>query len=254
MTVALATGPTALTFLGSDDAHFLRDHGDRTACGSSAAGAFTLIELLVVIMIMGILASIATVAVMDAQQEARRARTRVQIQKIHELLMLRWESYRTRPVPVRTSRVAPELAARVRLNAVRELMRMEMPDRITDVLFSGEQQANYTLDFSVFAVQPQSPNVSPGSLINYPSQFLAYRRRIATAGQWTPQHQQAECLYMILASIQDGTSNGLEHFRDNELGDTDGDGMPEILDGWNRPIRFLRGRRGLPRRCKTSPT
>tara|TARA_Y100001960_G_scaffold274709_1_gene303822 strand:- start:108 stop:668 length:561 start_codon:yes stop_codon:yes gene_type:complete len=45
---------------------------------------------------------------------------------------------------------------------------------------------------------------------------------------------------MILATIQDGDTNGLDFFREHEKGDIDGDGMPEILDGWGQPIDFIR--------------
>jgi prepilin-type N-terminal cleavage/methylation domain-containing protein len=181
--------------------------------------AFTLVELLVVIMILGILTSIVSLALLDAMQEARISRTRAQIKKIDELLTIKWESYRTRPVPVKTGGMAPESAAARRLLAVRELMRLELPDRITDV------------------------SDDPVILNGVPATTLAYRRRVAQAGgfaTWTPEHQQAECLYLILASMQDGTRSGLDFFRDNEIGDVDGDGMPEILDAWGNPIRFLR--------------
>lgn len=190
--------------------------------------AFTLLELLVVIMILGILASITTFALWDSLEEARAARTRAQIQKIHELLMLRWETYRTRPLPIRTSATAPETTAQLRLVALRELMRMEMPDRITDVN-----------DTSVY-------------LNARPALNLAYRRRIAGL-TWSAENQQAECLYMILANIQDGTRNGLDFFRENEIGDIDADGMPEILDGWGRPIRFLRWAPGYNSPLQPSP-
>ncbi len=50
---------------------------------------------------------------------------------------------------------------------------------------------------------------------------------------------------MILATIQDGDSNGLSFFSQSEIGDVDGDKMPEILDPWERPIEFLRWPAGL---------
>jgi prepilin-type N-terminal cleavage/methylation domain-containing protein len=185
---------------------------------------FTLVELMVVVMIIGILASITTFALWDAQQEARRTRTQAQIERIHELVTIKWESYRNRRIPVKTSKLSPELAAGLRLNALRELMRLEMPDRISDI------------------TPPPSPIAdAPVFLKGYPALTLSYRRRIAAIpGTWTEQHQQAECLYLILASMQDGTSNGLEFFRQSEIGDVDGDGMPEVLDAWGQPIRFLR--------------
>jgi len=45
---------------------------------------------------------------------------------------------------------------------------------------------------------------------------------------------------MILAGIREADTTGLEAFEDSEIGDTDNDGMPEILDPWGRPIYFLR--------------
>jgi len=45
---------------------------------------------------------------------------------------------------------------------------------------------------------------------------------------------------MILANIREGDTTGLEFFDESELGDTDNDGMPELLDAWGRPIYFLR--------------
>jgi hypothetical protein len=67
---------------------------------------------------------------------------------------------------------------------------------------------------------------------------------------WSAKYQGSECLYLILANIQDGDTNGLEFFRETEISDPnpwdankkdlDEDGIPEILDGWRQPIRFLR--------------
>jgi hypothetical protein len=53
----------------------------------------------------------------------------------------------------------------------------------------------------------------------------------------------AECLYQILAS----NPNDLEQFNQNEIGDTDGDSLPELIDGWGRPIFFLRWAPGFNR-------
>jgi prepilin-type N-terminal cleavage/methylation domain-containing protein len=195
--------------------------------------AFTLVELLVVIMILGIITSIASLALWDAMQEARAARTRAQIQKIHELIMVRWESYRTRPVPVKTTKLPPEFAAKARLNALRQLMRMELPDRVSDV----NDGAMPVLEL---------PDGTDVLLMSAPSLWTGYVRRASMVTTWTSEHQQAECLYMIVASMQDGTRNGLDFFRDNELGDKDGDGMPEIWDAWGNPIRFLRWAPGFP--------
>src|SRR5690606_39906930 len=52
-------------------------------------------------------------------------------------------------------------------------------------------------------------------------------------------NQGAECLYMIVMyATANGEARGL--FNENQIGDVDGDGAPEFLDGWGRPINFLR--------------
>ena len=52
-------------------------------------------------------------------------------------------------------------------------------------------------------------------------------------------NQGAECLYMvIMMACGDGEARTL--FGESSIGDTDGDGAPEFLDGWGHPINFLR--------------
>jgi len=45
---------------------------------------------------------------------------------------------------------------------------------------------------------------------------------------------------MILATTFVGGTPAIEAIPTSSIGDTDGDGMPEILDGWNRPLGFIR--------------
>ena len=194
--------------------------------GRTRRAAFTLTELLVVIMVIGILASSILFALYGAIEDAKEARTKAQITKLHDLLMTRWESYRTRPVRLlnltNQSRRNAKGMAVARLNALRDLMRMEMPDRKTDVL--------------------NGPVVVYGSNVRIarPAVSSQYLRRANAVSNWTEEFQDAECLYMIIASIRDISSNGLDFVYEGETGDVDGDGMPEILDAWGRPIAFIR--------------
>lgn len=133
--------------------------------------------------------------------------------------------------------------ARIRLFTLREIMRLELPDRITDVL-----------DLTVDNPDTYDSVLSPNG-ISLPSVAREYARRRQRIEDpdlngtkdnvWTPQYQGAECLYMILASMQDGSTNGLDFFRDNELGDADNDGMKEVHDAWGNPIEFIRWPAGL---------
>ncbi len=45
---------------------------------------------------------------------------------------------------------------------------------------------------------------------------------------------------MILSRTEVGDSTAMEFFSEGEIGDKDGDGMPEIWDAWKNPVRFVR--------------
>lgn len=193
--------------------------------------AFTLIELLVVIVIIGVLSGAAMFAVFGVVEEGNIARTKSQIARINELITERWETYRTRAVPVKNLIAAtnPKAAAQQRLYALRELMRLELPDRMNDVMFIQSE-----LDYA----GPNSYLTKPKYLVSLPALSLNYRRR-ATSG-WTNQYESAECLYMILQCLPEENGSSLNFFSSSEIGDKDNDGMREILDAWGNPICFLR--------------
>jgi len=176
---------------------------------------FTLMELLIVILIIAIIASMSMMALSGAAESAREQRTRAIINKLDSLIRDRYDSFRTRAVPVRLpAGTAPRIAAQARLNAIRELMRMELPDRKTDVT-SG-----------------------PAWLASRPSLHRFYGRKALAS--WTTTHEGSECLYLILSTMKDGDKSAIDFFLPEEIGDTDEDGMKEILDGWGTPILFLR--------------
>lgn len=218
-------------------------------------GGFTLIELMVVILIIGILASIFMLALSKATQTSKVARTKALIQKMHNMMMQRWDAYRTLRLPIaaesKTGVINPaqfdasneqerfrQNVARRRMFAMRELVRMEMPDRYEDLTFTP------------------TVLVMPGTQAPVrPYLWNTYRRRIAQAAAargyaatsindymqlCANEWQSAECLYLILTSGIDDSSVATEQFSPNDLGDKDGDGMPEFKDSFNNPIEFLR--------------
>ena len=186
---------------------------------------FTVTEILIVLAIMGLLVGMSLSAFNSAVAQSRVSRTKVIVAKLDQLVMERYESYRTRPVPIRVNDstsvayVAPtntqyaRLTARNRLYALREIMRMELPNTQADV--------------------NDNPVYVARTAVN-----RGYQRKVPAS--WSPTWQHAECLYLIVASMRDHDKSALDFFGKDEIGDLDGDGVPEILDGWGNPIQFIR--------------
>lgn len=206
----------------------------------------TLVELLVIVAILGVLMGMVLFALQGATEQARADRTRAEVVKINDLIMQRWEGYRQRPLPMRktyAANTAANVIATDRLYTTWELMRMELPERIADV----RQPAVYLKTTSGTPLQPalwrayrkKAEALTGASFTNWPN-MAENTGGADISTKWTDEYSNAECLYLILSTIRDGETNGLDFFTNSEVGDTDGDGMPEILDGWRRPIRFLR--------------
>lgn len=247
--------------------------------------AFTLMELLIVMMILAILVGMALVGLNAAINDARRSRTQTIINKIDGLLAEKWEGYRVRAVPIRVNPRARALSepwadsnssghwtpneaftdlnadtfhdpgsAWLRLTGLRELQRIELPDRISDLCTNNELvdlMADSDLDAienfnrcRITTVDYFDPTYPP--LFTIGSVGMSYKRQAersiegAAGKAWTTEFQGAECLYLILSVMKDGDKSALDYFSTDEVGDTDGDGMREMLDGWGRPLEFIR--------------
>lgn len=212
------------------------------ACHKRGRGkrAFTLPELLIVITIIAILSALGFSAFAGATQMAREQRTNSQIAKIDQLIMERYEGYRTRAVPVKIlPGTKPLYAAQSRLFALRELMRMELPDRRTDIVdFSGStpQLQPTATGIQIAAMQKSYFRTAVRALGGNPNNPASF----TVLNKWSSTHEGAECLYLIMSTIRDGDKSALDYFSPDEIGDTDEDGMREILDGWGTAIEFLR--------------
>jgi len=253
--------------------------------------SFTLTELLVSIIVITVLASMILFAMSEAQQAARKAQTEATIRKLHSLIMEMYQSYTYERVPPNFTfevlegqnylnrELTAEAHALFRLDSLRRLMRMEMPDHYEDLGIawepgnpwpSGTALQLQLLDgtFQAFFFQPAihvpalydagHPN-STGYLTGlYQAHFDAVFDSVAyldtQIGTGTGsgdekkerliRFQSAELLYM---TVMHGTLDREVHelFSDREIGDLDDDNNPEFLDGWGRPIRWLRWAPGV---------
>ncbi|MDC0936217.1 prepilin-type N-terminal cleavage/methylation domain-containing protein [Pirellulales bacterium] len=207
---------------------------------AAAHRGVTLIELLITISILAILAALILGASAAATEAARRAKTKTVINKIHALVMERYETYRTRRVDVEHIRAEAinrgfsgaalgMVMADARLFGVRELMRLEMPDRWSDI--ATAEQANIQL----LAASPALTRL-------YQRRYDALLDRVNrgdNTAEALSDNQHAECLYLtVMHATGDGEAR--THFGEQDIGDVDGDGAPEFLDGWGNPIHFIR--------------
>jgi Prokaryotic N-terminal methylation motif len=242
---------------------------------------FTLIELLAVIGLIAFMTGMITYALMGAQGDARVARTRSTIQKLNEIILQRWEEYRYRPVDIRKSSfnissvltaLQPRSQAYLRMLILRDTMRMEMPDRISDLIYgpaiytvpshivqSGgqlEQRSiphNFGILYSALfsALQNSTHSSLAASLSNLPATgFFDSTNNLALSTQgldvWDDAVQSSELLYLIISTSNFGGTAALELFRPSDIGDPDGDGLLEFVDAWGQPIRWIRWPAGFP--------
>jgi prepilin-type N-terminal cleavage/methylation domain-containing protein len=172
--------------------------------------AFTLVEILVTISIVAILAAMTMGVVHSAREMAAATATKATITKLNAIIMRRYEGYLIRRAPIDTSKMSPVPAARARLDAIRDLMRMEMPDAATDIT--------------------QGPIPFSWGSVKEPA-----LHRLYAANPPTADHDGAQCLYLIVSR---GSPEAMQQFSQSELGTVDG--KPCFIDGWGNPIMFLR--------------
>ncbi|MCD4727004.1 MAG: prepilin-type N-terminal cleavage/methylation domain-containing protein [Pirellulales bacterium] len=200
--------------------------------------AFTLVEMLVVVTIIGILSAMAFGALQMARETAREMATKATIVKLNNVIMRRYESYRTRRVPIRIPPVAtPRQAAEIRLTALREIMRMEMPERWSDIIdpcLSDDVTPDLDTPIPISSGAVSVPLYRPALSRLYAQRYINVKLPLPII---SPDYAPAECLYLLVSM---GTPEAMEQFHQSEIGDVDGDGMPEFIDGWGKPIQWLR--------------
>ncbi len=219
------------------------------SCRSAFRRGFTLVELLITVSIIAIMSSMVLFAMFQAQDAARAQKTRTLIAKLNNIIMTRYDEYRTRRIPYHfppitqnapaTERLAAQKElARARLDCLHDLMRLEMPDRWSDVVDPPAAPFAHGI--------PATTMAAYGGTLTRPPLSQVYLAKYNAAAAPTDEHQGAECLYMIVMAAVAQQGDSRDVFKATDIGDVDEDGMPEFLDGWGYPIRFLRWAPGYP--------
>ncbi len=217
---------------------------------SPSRDGFTLIELLLVIAIMAVLATMSLGLMASATEDAKVSATQSRIAKIEALMQFEMDDYEVRRLPFNTSALGAFVGANphatgagyrpgvqlrnLRRRIVAELINAEMPSASNTDLgqfptpdFRTWLQANYS---------------NPVGAITLESYLLAPQFRPSGVEYWNRfgplVNLPSEYLYEILKRIDFDGASGLESFSGSATGDTDGDGVFEIVDAFGEPMQM----------------
>jgi prepilin-type N-terminal cleavage/methylation domain-containing protein len=228
--------------------------------------AFTLVELMTALVVISILAGMTMAALSAAAGSARLSKAKGQALAVQELLLTRMEEYITRRMPTPGAGAVaiqgfslrgPE-SSRLRLMQLRHAMRFELPDRKSDLYAPGFgpslpvptfQRVWYSNNFTTGSPPPPqletplTPLAAPpahSKYINLIHGLVGGTTPAASFAAWSEKYEGSETLYLILATSQVGGRSGLELIPRDQVGDLDGDGVPEVLDAWGTPMVWIR--------------
>ena len=219
-----------------------------------------------VITIIGILMSMSVVVMLGFLETAEVEATSATIQKLSRLMEQRTEAFERAFNGVRKQQSMIAMRSlladpnkdgdrsdgifgvydeAVEILAKKALFRFEMPQRLEERLLFGDPDTNVpgmpdSIYLAIAAPRARTTLGLPTSTaLNHPAIITEVTSKWANHNTLT---ESAELLYFALfASGGYGSSSvDADRFTDVEILDTDNDGLPEIVDAWEQPLRFYR--------------
>lgn len=246
---------------------FTHTRGTRVDLPGSGRCGFTLVEMMAVMAIIALLGGIVLSVVQFGLSVAKEARTKSLIRKLDNQLRIRWESYRDRRPPVDIFAAAQAFNEStggdryrpqgIRIEALLELQRLELPDRWEDIIrpprilaadqYVGNPNAFDDLNTDVQISNYESNNYSGPTDAFRPAASVSYwqivREKLLNEPSWNwrrDNHQGAECLFLIMTVGLGAEGISATDLAEGSYGDVDNDGFFEFHDGWGNPIAFIR--------------
>jgi prepilin-type N-terminal cleavage/methylation domain-containing protein len=192
---------------------------------------FTLVEVLVVVAIIGLLATILIVALRGGIAGSRQQATKSTIVKVSGLLRQRADAFNRIDFKSAFAKqiealqygqgLSPDLAE---VLARKQMYALHFPQTWDEV--------NALIVYKYNPINPQTGQVDPTIIFTVPA---ASNRR--------PDCESAEVLYWLLTNDKSPSLGYTQEGTDNFTGavaDTDGNGFPEFVDGWEHPLRWYR--------------
>lgn len=244
---------------------------DQAAVLPQRRRGFTLIELLVVLGIIAFLASVLGVTINGFLTSAKEAQTLATLRKIDGLISERQQAltqffdsreFRKRVDVFHESlkdgdptNGYPPLVEIARDFSViigkKELLRESLPQRFAEMIdvqdgtgaivaggdgIPDQIQRDEAYGVVRWGVDPADSVLKPWEDTNGDG--------VANAGDsfHSPETESAELLYLALTKFEQYgiPPASVDDFSTAEIADTDGDGLPEFVDGWGEPLRFYR--------------
>lgn len=214
---------------------------------------FTLIEILIVLMIVSFLLAGLGVTISNMMASAREAQTVATLQKIDGLIAERQQGMErvffqgrdfrrfvdsfhekliqgdpsgTPPIP-QLFGLSPKA---VEAGARKDFFRIIFPQRFSEMIDGNvDGIPDRIFGDEVYGDGKGSVVWNGGSPLQVPQNHQ-------------PETESSELLYFALTRMATyGVAPvGTDEFSTDEVADTDGDGLPEFVDGWGRPLRFYR--------------
>lgn len=188
--------------------------------------AFTLVELLVVIAIIAVLAALSAWGVFAMIGSQQRRNTESSMRVINKLLQDRWAA-----VIADAKKETPSQAVFIRAGNNKERAQVIwIKVRLAEAFPATYGEAN-----------PANLSTIVNNYIPLGMRKAHFAKYQAALGSQTGggAGESSACLLMALKTLaSDGVSveDQLKPF----VKDTDGDGVPELVDGWGKPLKFLR--------------
>lgn len=214
----------------------------RNALRSPVRAGFTLVELMIVISIIAFLAAALVYAIGRMGVKAKEEATYATIRKVSNQVQERLEAFdRLRSQPQWT------LDAKTKVSYYANQNMSVSLEQAKAMLFKDRMKISFPQSFNEYAtVDPVEfvRMIDPQNALGIPLTPLPidYSPWLSAHPTHRTETESSAILYYVLTN---GKTLGIptvnpDEYRASEAADTDGDGIVEFIDAWQKPLRFYR--------------
>lgn len=213
---------------------------------------FTLIELLVVISIIAVLVALTAGAAMSILGSTPKKTTRSTIERLQVALKQQWsavlDTAKDDQIPSAIIQMADGDQNRARVIWTKFLLKKEFPQTFAEAIDPGSTLAASPTQVAANQFLPQGNS----ALRPNAAYFLALQQAGYTNGSRPFPSFEVQNATLLILALQQSRRGGVKFDPETALGnealkDSNGDGLMEATDGWEKPIIMVRWGLGHPR-------